>query len=207
MKSLGTRQLAAVAASLNIAAALIGCSGRPSRVAVPDWDPPGIVERAMTELDANDDGRLDAEELREAPGLAAGMRHIDEDGDGAITAAELESRLERIAEDKLALRGRMYRLTHRGRPITGADVRFEPEPFLGGVIETASGASDDRGVVHPTAGVEGLYGLRTGFYRMHVETVPPLPASLGPEVVVGVEVGLRSDDDDPYGTIDLPLGE
>ncbi len=206
MKRWGARQLAAVASSLSFLAALPGCSGRASRVGAPDWDPPAIVERAMTELDANGDGQLDADELKHAPGLADGLRHIDHDGDGKISATEFEERLTRIAGDKLALRGRGYRITHRGRPVAGAEVRFEPEPFLGGVIEPAVGISDEEGVVRPSANVDGLHGLRTGFYRVHVKTVPPLPTTLGPEVVVGVEIGLRSDDDDPYGTINLPLG-
>jgi hypothetical protein len=165
-----------------------------------------MAESAMEELDGNADGLLDANELAKSPGLAAGARHIDRNSDGSVSADELESRFKQLSETKLAIRGRGFRLTYRRRPLAGAHVRFVPEPFLEGVIEPAEGVTDDQGVVHPSAGVEGLGGLRIGYYRVEAtSSAIPLPAEFNSQSKLGVDVGLPSDEGDSYGVVELPL--
>lgn len=144
-----------------------GCSGGPARVAAPDWDPAGIAESIVADLDKNSDGAVDAEELKEAPGLAAGARFVDADNDGKLTAEEIETRFDKYVALKIGLRGKTFRITYKGRPVANAEVRFIPEDFLMGTIEPATGTTDDNGVVSPIA--EGKdRGMRVGYYRVQI---------------------------------------
>jgi hypothetical protein len=70
----------------------VGCNCGPDPVLPPVWDPPAQAELALEELDANGDGALDADELKKAPGLAAGAKQIDQNADGKLTAEERRSR-------------------------------------------------------------------------------------------------------------------
>ena len=185
---------------------MCGCTQSPGRLLPPDWDPPAQAAQALDFLDANDDGLLQTNEMAKAPGLAVGAAHIDQNGDGQLSVSEIEARLELFRQKAVAVRGRRYRLTYRGRPFAGAEVRFVPEPFLEGVIEPGQGMTDATGTVAPAAEINGVTGLRPGYYRVEV-TSPriTLPAKFNSSTVLGVEVSLPTDSWDPYGTEELRL--
>jgi hypothetical protein len=186
--------------------ALTACSGGPEPILPPEWDPPEQAAQAMSELDADGDGALDSEELAKAPGLAAGVASIDLNRDGKLTAEEILARFELFREKGITFRARQFRVTYRGRPLADAQVRFVPEPFLEGVVESAEGTTDVAGAVTPTAGVEGILGMRPGYYRVEV-TSPhiKLPAKFNAATTLGAEVTMPSDSEDPYGAVELRL--
>jgi hypothetical protein len=187
---------------------LLGCSGGPARIAAPEWDPSEQASAALESLDADSDGKLQEGELAKAPGLAAGAKHIDQDGDGALSADELRTRFEKFESAGVALRTPSYVVKYRGRPIGEADVKFIPEPFLKDVVEPAHGKSDADGSVLPTGPIEGVVGMRPGYYRVEV-TSPhvELPAKFksATTTTLGAEVPLLTDDWAPYGAEVLQL--
>jgi len=183
-----------------------GCSNSPGRVETPEWDPASFSAKAVADLDANGDARLNGDELAKAPGLAAGAKLIDQDGDGALSGEELTRRFELYAQHKVGLSARQLRLMYRGRPLAGADVKLLPETFLEGVIEPASGQTDPEGFVAPDAGVDGLPGMRGGYYRVQVTSSRvPLPAKFNTETALGVEVSNLREDAASYGPIEVRL--
>jgi hypothetical protein len=187
---------------------MLGCSRGPARIAAPEWDPSEQASAALESLDADSDGKLQEAELAEAPGLAAGAKHIDEDGDGAVSVDELRTRFEMFESAGIALRTPSFVVKYRGRPLAEADVRFIPEPFLKDVVEPAHGKSDADGSVLPTGPIEGVVGMRPGYYRVEVSSPRvELPAKFNSSTTLGVEVPLPSDDWAPYGAEVLQLAD
>jgi hypothetical protein len=179
--------------------ALVGCSGAVSPVSQPDWDPSGVAERAMALFDSNGDGFLSGDELTKSPGLLAGLDIIDTNDDQKVSATEIISRFEFYEQLKLGLRGREFKITYNGKPLANANVKLVPEPFLDGVIETAMGVTRPDGIVNPNAGVDGLPGLRPGYYRIEVTSDKvKLPAKYNTETILGAEVSPGRDDPTPF---------
>jgi hypothetical protein len=187
---------------------LCGCSRGPARIAAPEWDPSEQASAALEALDADSDGKLQEEELAKAPGLAAGAKHIDNDGDGAVSADELRTRFEMFETAGVALRTPSFVVKYRGRPLAEADVKFIPEPFLKDVVEPAHGKSDADGSVLPTGPIAGVVGMRPGYYRVEVSSPKVnLPAKFNSATTLGVEVPLPTDDWAPYGAEVLQLAD
>jgi hypothetical protein len=179
--------------------ALGGCSGAAAPVSMPDWDPEGRAERAMELFDSDSDGFLAGDELKKTPGLLAGLDIIDTDDDQKVSTEEIISRFELYEQLKLGLRGREFRVVYKGRPLADATVKLVPEPFLEGVIEPATGVTDARGIASPSAGVDGLPGLRPGYYRIEVASDKvQLPAKYSTETILGAEVSPGHDDPSPF---------
>jgi hypothetical protein len=185
---------------------LSGCQQGPQRVAAPSWDPPALAERIMSQFDKNGDAKLDAAELKAAPGLAAGARFIDQDKDGALATTEIEARFQHFRDMKLGLRSQSYRLTYKGRPVPDAEVVFSPESYLEGVIEPARGITDPGGMVTPQTEGQKLPGVRVGYYRVRVTSSrAKIPARYSsPTTPLGADVSL-GEDATSYGVSELRL--
>jgi hypothetical protein len=176
-----------------------GCSGAASPVSQPDWDPSGISEKAMELFDSDGDGFLAGDELTKSPGLLAGLDVIDTDDDQKVSAAEIVARFDLYESKRLGLRDRRFRVTYNGKPLADANVKLVPEPFLEGVIEPATGVSRHDGTLVPNAGVDGLPGLRPGYYRIEVTSDKiKLPAKYNSETILGAEVSPGNDDPSPF---------
>jgi hypothetical protein len=92
-----------IAASCCWAILLVGCSNKPARVSIPDWDPPAFARAVIERLDKNGDSLVDKAESAEAPGLAYGARFIDQDADGKLSRDELESRFAKYRDRQLGI--------------------------------------------------------------------------------------------------------
>ena len=125
-----------------------------------------------------------------------------------MSADELQARFEKFEAAGVAVRTPSYVVMYRGRPLAEADVKFIPEPFLEDVIEPAHGKSEADGSVLPTGPIEGVVGMRPGYYRVEV-TSPhvELPAKFNSATTLGVEVPLPMDDWAPYGAEVLQLAD
>ena len=196
--------LAALCAAMLLAS---GCNQGPSRIEAPDWDPPALAERIVSELDENGDAHVDGQEWTAAPGLAAGARFIDNDKDGRLSREEIEARFQLYRELRVGLRSRAFRVTYKGRPVAGADTLFLPEPFLEGVIEPAHGKTDEQGIVVPHSQGQDLPGMRIGLYRVQVRSPRlKIPAKYTNDAtMLGVEASPVSDDAAAYGVTELRL--
>jgi hypothetical protein len=180
---------------LAVAALVSGCSRGPARVAAPDWDPSDLAEQILTELDKNADSQVSTEELKAAPGMAAGARHIDVDKNGQLSREEIEAQFTKYVEQRIGLRTASFRLTYKGRPVPDAELTFIPEAFLEGVIEPARGTTDVEGFVAPKTEGQDLPGVRLGYYRVQI-TSPKVKIPekyTRPDSPLGADVSLVED--------------
>jgi hypothetical protein len=184
---------------------MIGCQSSPPRL-YPDKPDPRAGERAIEFYDANKDGVLDGKELAGVPGLRAALKKVDTDHDGKVSAAEISARIQAWVDSKLGRMTLTCVVTHNGRPLTGATVRFVPEKFLGGDLKPAEGTTDAHGIARlMTAGAgQATRGVSPGFYRVEItksgENIPAkynTLTQLGQEVATdaaGIESGLANYD-------------
>jgi hypothetical protein len=180
-------------------AVLIGC---PRRVPYngglrSHLDFKGIARRAIAQFDTNRDGVIQGAELDKCPELKAALDRLDPNGRGAVTAEMIAARIE--AWDKSRL-GRMFlecSVTHNGKPLEGALVKFVPEAFLGfdDPRWTASGKTDKDGRARISVPVSGDRedppGVPPGFYRAEI-TKPrdKIPAKYNTQTILGQEVAI-----------------
>jgi hypothetical protein len=198
----------AVFASIASIAFLAGCTGAPSAIEAPDWDPDEFADTILAKLDANKDGSLTKAELTAAPGLAFGAKYIDTDKNEALSRDELVARFTVYKVRESGLTSKQMQLSYAGRPLGGAKVKLVPEFFLEGVVEPASGEAFDDGTLTPITEGMDVPGVRAGYYRVVVESprvkVPAKYAS-AETTPLGVEVSPTSDDPSSYGKLQLVL--
>jgi hypothetical protein len=146
---------------------MFGCGG-PPRVEPPALDPEAVATRAMTELDRNHDGFLDARELESSPGLKSALKSLDTDHDGKLSKDELLDRLAEFQESRVGLFITTVKVVLDGKPAAGVTVDMEPEPFMGSSIKPAHGTTDDSGRATMRIDGEKLPGCQFGFYKVRL---------------------------------------
>jgi hypothetical protein len=169
-----------------------GCwnSGQ-SRQAQPTFDS-AAGSKALKEFDTGNKGYLDAADLEKVPGLKAALTTVDTNGDGKITADEINARIQ-VWRDSMV--GRMpiaCQVLHNGQPLKGATVTLDPEKFLGDNLQAGTGVTSAAGravITVPLNDKDKRVGIGPGFYRVRViksgENIPP---KYNTETVLGVEV-------------------
>lgn len=175
-----------------------GCSGGPSRVPAPVWDPAGMAERAISELDSNGDGKLSMEELDAAPGLKYSARLLDEegDGDGSLSREEIAARLDQYQKMQVGLTPFDCIVMLNRRPLVGAKVRLVPEPFLGDAIGPLESTSKQGGRVDFFPEGIKMSVVPPGMYRVEVTSSDvKIPEKYNTKTILGVEVSAMTD---PY---------
>ena len=149
----------------------LGCSG-PKHPEIQVFNAVEVTERAMNHLDDDGDGKLSKAELKECPGLFRSRKLIDQDNDNAISSTELQARLQAYLDEQLAIVDRPIHIQRGGRQLTGATVELLPEGFMADIIEPASGTTDERGIVRPSIELdEEIRGVGTRGYRSGVYRV------------------------------------
>ncbi len=184
-----------------------GCFG-PPRIKGPDLDPKASAAQAMELYDTDKDGLIAGAELDACPAFKRGLEEIpnsggqkrsdiDSDGDGALSEAEIADRIQYFVDSKLGvMKGLGCRFTYKGRPLAGATITFEPEPFMADYIEPAVGETDVAGACSLNRQNNPLGGITVGFYKIIVsrpnrsgkETMPEkynTETTLGQEIVTG----------------------
>jgi hypothetical protein len=157
----------------------------------------------MDIYDTNGDGTIAGDELKKAPALMAALPRLDTNGDGGVSEDEVEARVNAWKDMQTGMTTVRCHVTLNGQPLVGANVVFEPEPFLGDEIKTARGTTNVYGDAAPTIAPEdrpdptlpggahfGLYKVRFSKIVNGKETIPPQYNS---ETIVGQEVSY----DDP----------
>lgn len=185
---------------------LAGCSNKPARVTIPDWDPAGFAGTILEKLDKNGNELVDKVELAEAPGLAFGARFIDTDGDYRLSREELVDRFTLYRERRVGMTSYELRISHNGRPLVGAEVRLAPEFFLSDILESATGTTNKQGTVRPSIAGQPTALVRVGYYRVEV-TSPnvKLPAKFNSATTVGVELSPFANEPAQMGAVDIQL--
>ena len=188
---------------LAVSSLTAGCSSGPSRVQPPSIDADAAGEQAVEMFDKDGDGAIAGAELDATPGIKAALEQIDANSDGKVTAEEVTARVEAWQAGGIGVMSVSCQFNLDGRPLAGAEVIFEPEPFLGDDIKAAVGETTGGGNAMPSvpkdqrATSDTPPGFQLGLYRIRVSKKAngqqTLPASLNTETTVGAQIS----DDDP----------
>jgi hypothetical protein len=185
-----------------VCAALIGCSGAPSRIEGPAFDPSASAAKAMETYDKDGDGLITDKELDGAVSLKAAIKNLDSDDDNKISSEEIKNRIVAWQNQKIGLMQFQCIVTMDGSPLSGVKITFEPEEFLGDVIRGAEATTnivgtatpvippDQQGEDQPTGMDPGLYKVR---FSLLVDGKETIPVKYNSETIVGQEVSV----DDP----------
>lgn len=170
-----------------------GCSGRPSRLDPPEI-PGDAGEQAVSKYDANGNGAIDGDELNKVPALKATLSRVDSDGDGRVSAAEINARIDAWRKSRVALARVAATVRRDGRPLRDAVVKLVPESFLGDAVKTAQGTTDGSGDAHLQISSDpDERGVQLGYYRVEV-TKPgedgkeTIPIRYNAETELGTEI-------------------
>jgi EF hand len=176
---------------------VLGCTGELSRALPPKYNS-NAGSDALREFDSNRDGALDTQELAKAPGLQAALDQVDADGNGKLTAREIDDRINnwlslRIAE--MPVRCDVY---WNDQPLADAQVTLEPEPFLGSNVPQAQGTTADSGTAGISIAKERLAdpkyaGVACGWYKIRItSSKQELPARYNTATTLGCEVAMNA---------------
>jgi hypothetical protein len=168
-----------------LAALGAGCS---RAIKPPRLDPRAAAAQAFADYDTNKDGFLDDGELTRCPGLRACLRRCDKDRDGKLSLAELEEGLESYSKSGTGLLEVVCTVRLDSSPLPGAEVLFEPEPFLGPGIKPARRTTDDRGQARLKVEGAPASGCHLGIYRVRITKEGQVPARYNTPSQLGVEV-------------------
>ncbi|MGL4514884.1 MAG: hypothetical protein ACRCT8_17495 [Lacipirellulaceae bacterium] len=192
------RSLLASFCSVLALATVAGCSGRPAAIRPVSIDAYDASQAALEAYDKNGDAKLDDAELVAVPAVLRYKGHYDKDGDGAVSGDEIRERLDAWADQGMGFRQLTAVVTLDGKPLAGADVLLEPEPFLGEGVKPAKGTTDADGVVNlsmdradmpPQLAKLPVSGVTGGTFKVRVtHATKKLPAKFNTATVFGEEV-------------------
>jgi hypothetical protein len=177
------------------AAIIAGCSNSPQRVKPPRIDSEAAAMQAMELYDANHDGKLNQEELARCPGVLISIDRYDANKDKSIDVEEFRSHLADLLKNKTGATQLAANISYQGRPLAGAIVRFEPEPYLGDEIQAAEGMTSSAGIADvgmladkAPAALKNMKLIQYGTFKVKV-THPTinLPAKYNTETTLGYE--------------------
>jgi len=165
---------------LLLATASVGCGpARPARIPAPPLDPAAVAAAA---------GDLD-----KLPAIAFGRVVLDTDKDKKVSQAELIKWLEEVRDSKVAITSVAFQVSHKGKPLSGAEIRLVPEACMGGGIKEASGKTDQSGMSMVTIPGSEYPGVNCGLYRVEItgngNDGKPLAAKYNSQSTLGVPVG------------------
>jgi hypothetical protein len=172
-----------------------GCSESPPSLKMPNLDPAAIGQEALKRYDANSDGKLDAKELEKSPALAALLVTVKKQDSGhadSLTAEDIAARVESWMRGGIVLLGGGSWVTLDGKPLEGALVTWEPEPYLGSNYHPLSGTTRSSGYAAISPALEGFPGIYPGLYTVRisrkVEGRETIPARYNEKSILGREV-------------------
>ncbi len=173
-----------------------GCSGRPARVQQPKINPAAAGRDALELYDTDGDGRIAGAELDASPPLKNELALIDTDQDGGISADEIAARVEAWKAMKTALLSLRGTVALNGKPASGMEVLYEPEPFLTDYLAPARGETDAFGLFAASVAKEDRpradtpSGVPMGFYRVRITSKEgeSIPARYNSDTTLGLEV-------------------
>jgi EF hand domain-containing protein len=172
-----------------------GCSSGPERVKPPKIDPGSAASEAMELYDTNHDGKLTQEELAQCPGVLVSIARYDANHDKAIDQEEFRSHLSDLLKNRTGATQLGCNVAYQGKPLAGAKVLFEPEPYLGDEIQSAEGVTTNAGVADigmppdkAPAALKAMKLIQYGTFKVRI-THPSinLPAKYNTETTLGYE--------------------
>jgi hypothetical protein len=183
-------------------AELAGCSRGPGRFEAPEVNPESAAARAVELYDANDDAALSKEELANCPGILAQIKVYDENGNGSVDQDEISRRLAELLKYRTGATGLNALVLYNGRPLGGASVVLEPEPYLGNQVQKAEGVTDgagsaDLGIPQEFA-PEHLRRIKCVHYGTFKVRITHPTVALPAKYNTATELGYETQPGDPY---------
>ncbi|NOY41060.1 MAG: hypothetical protein GXP26_04370 [Planctomycetes bacterium] len=176
---------------------LNGCSGQAKRILPPEINAKEAGATAISSHDTDGDKILSGKELLEVPSLKSGMRDLDKNDDGGLSADEISQEIEAWKAAKVGLVLPGCQVTLDGRPLEGATVTLMPEPFLGENVKSASGVTDTMGRVVLAIAEEhrmdpSATGVQCGYFQVRIskqqDGKETLPARYNVNTTLGCKV-------------------
>jgi hypothetical protein len=186
--------------TLALAAFLVSGCGGLSELKPPQVNADEAASAAIEAYDSDGNGALSEAELAKLPALT--LKSSDKDGDSQVSAEEIAARIRVWSEGETGLMSFYCMVTFDGRPLEGAEVTLDPEPFLDGAVKPASGITRSDGAIlkiDPALLPEEdryLRGVQPGLYKVRIthptQKIPPrynTATTLGQEIVPGTTGG------------------
>jgi len=177
---------------------LVGCSGRPGRISPPSIDTDEAAAGAMELYDLDKDGFISGAELDAAPALLTAMRQLDTNTDQQVSADEISARVQAWEDSKIGLASVECTVELDGRPLVGAEVVYETEPYLSDSIASAKGKTNKFGRASMSIPMEhrprsdSPPGMQFGLYRVRITMTEGdqqiLPSRFNTESTLGQEI-------------------
>jgi len=179
--------------------AVVGCSGKPTKVKAPQIDPAGAANALLAQYDTDSDGQLSQAELSNCTALSDALDRYDENGDLKISGEELTKRFTGWLESGLGVSSLACQITFKGRPVEGAEISFVPETCFADTLQRASGTTDDSGVAmlsidasHLPSDAYNMRGVQQGLFRVEItHPTVTIPAKYNVETQLGKEVSFE----------------
>ena len=131
-------------------------------------DPAAVAAAAMSQLDTNKNGAIEAAEMARSPGLRSAASMIDADKNGTLTESEIAARLKRYTEFPDGNMTFTCTFTQGGQPLADAEVRLVPESYFGESRRPASGKTDANGLLDLKVEGQDTFGVPNGIYRIEI---------------------------------------
>ena len=152
-------------------AVVFSIGGCGQAVKIPKADAEKIAQMAIELYDLDKDGAIGGKELEAAASVASAIVELDSDGDGKVVADDISYAVNSWNESGTQVGMANCIVTKSGKPLKGATVTFEPEPFHEGTLGTVSGVCGSDGsvkLVCDELAATGLEGIPTGFYKVRI---------------------------------------
>lgn len=189
---------------------LTGCGRGPARIDAPEINLESAADKAIELYDSNNDNSLNEAELTRCPGIRSMVSLYDTDGNKSVDRTEIAHRLGELFKNRVGLTQLRSRVTYRGRPLSDANIVFEPESYLGDDVQTAQGTTNSNGSAQMgiaedqlPENVRKMKLVQYGTYKVRI-THPKiqLPAKYNSETTLGYETKMG----DPFATFALTDG-
>jgi hypothetical protein len=191
---------------------LNGCFYGTTHVSAPSINASGAADQALELYDKNHDGSLDKKELESCPGMLAALKTYDTDGNQQISREEIVNRIASWKTASAAMSTVDCRVTLDGRPLTGATIRFVPEPYLQDALHAGSGETGENGATSISiapedlpANLKRIRAMNAGTYKVEIthKTIA-IPDKYNKHTTLGREVS-RQTTATPYEVFELTM--
>lgn len=187
--------------ALPVVLSLVSCTSKPPDIAKINLDPNDACSEAFKLYDTDGNGAISTEEAKKFVSLNTVFKEVDKDGNGAVTKEELTARFQEWVDSPARLVSAAVHVTMDGQRLPFAKVKLVPEPFLKGIIYSASGETKTAGIAvmklgdDAPAGEKGIRSVHLGFYRVEItHSEKDIPAVFNTETTLGCEVTAATDD-------------
>jgi hypothetical protein len=177
-----------------------GCDRPPDGHRISPFNSVRDAASAMKLYDTNHDGKISDDELDAVPGLKASLALLKTDSKKGVTSELLAERLKNWNDSRIGRMALAVALTHNGRPLVDATVKFIPEKFLSEDLpDAATGTTRKDGVAIvslPTIPDSELPpGVPPGMYRIEITKADEdIPAQYNSATELGQEISIDNPD-------------